>query len=250
MRVTRKDIDGAASRGVISPSQAEDLWRVLWERGSDRARFDLPHVAYYLGALVVISAMTWFMTLAWERFGGGGILAISLIYALCLVLAGGFLWGRKDLRAPGELLVTAAVCVTPLAVYGFERMTGLWLQGAPGQYEDFYDWIKGSWFPMEAATIAAGLVALRFFRFPFLTAPIAFSLWFMSMDLTPLIYGKDYYYGDGYRQVSLVFGLLVLLGSYLVDRRTEEDYAFWGYLFGMLAFWGGLSTLGDGGEVG
>jgi hypothetical protein len=40
---------------------------------------------------------------------------------------------------------------------------------------------------MEVGTVAAGLVALRYFRFPFLTAPIAFALWFMSMDLTPLI---------------------------------------------------------------
>ena len=49
-------------------------------------------MAYYLGALVVISAMTWFMTLGWERFGGGGILAISLSYAVVLVVPGGLRW--------------------------------------------------------------------------------------------------------------------------------------------------------------
>ena len=48
--------------------------------------------------------------------------------------------------------------------------------------------------------------------------------------------------------VSLWFGLAVLLVSYLVDRRTREDYAFWGYLFGMLAFWGGLSLMESGSE--
>jgi hypothetical protein len=102
---------------------------------------------------------------------------------------------------------------------------------------------------MEVGAVAAGLVALRFFRFPFLTAPIAFSLWFMSMDLTPLIYGADYQYGDGYQLVSLSFGLAVLICSYLVDRRTEEDYAFWGYFSGMLAFWGGLTLLEGGSEI-
>jgi hypothetical protein len=30
-------------------------------------------------------------------------------------------------------------------------------------------------------------MALKFFRFPFLTAPIAFTLWYMSMDLTPIL---------------------------------------------------------------
>jgi Predicted membrane protein (DUF2157) len=249
MRVSRKDIGWAVSEGMISESQAEDLWRALEERNADRPRFDLPHVAYYLGALVVISAMTWFMTLGWERFGGWGILAISLSYALAFAVAGGLLWRDKGLKVPGGLLVTAAVCMTPLAVYGFETITGAWLQGMPGEYGDFYDYIEGGWFPMEVATVAAGLVALRFFRFPFLTAPIAFALWFMSMDLTPLIYGEHYYEAQGYQVVSLVFGLAVLVGAYVVDRRTEEDYAFWGYLFGMFAFWGGLTLFEGGSEL-
>ena len=249
MRVRRQDVFRAVSEGVISEGQAEDLWRILQRRDADCPRFDLPHVAYYFGALVVISAMTWFMTLGWERFGGGGILAISLSYALGFMVAGGLLWRDKGLKIPGGLLVTAAVCMTPLAVYGLERMTGLWLQGVPGEYEDFYGYIKGGWFPMEVATVGAGLFALRFFRFPFLTAPVAFALWFMSMDLTPLIYGRPYHEAQGYQVVSLVFGLLVLGGSYLVDRRTDGDYAFWGYLFGIFAFWGGLTLLEGGSEL-
>jgi Predicted membrane protein (DUF2157) len=249
VKVSRKDFGWAVSEGVISEGQAGDLWRALERRNADRPRFDLPHVAYYLGALVVISAMTWFMTLGWERFGGGGILAISLSYAVAFAVAGGLLWRHKDLKVPGGLLVTAAVCMAPLAVYGFESTTGLWLQGMPGEYADFYDYIEGGWFPMEITTVAAGLVALRFYRFPFLTAPVAFALWFMSMDLTPLVYGSSYYEAQGYQTVSLVFGLVVLVGAYLVDRRTEEDYAFWGYLFGMFAFWGGLTLLEGGSEL-
>ncbi len=101
---------------------------------------------------------------------------------------------------------------------------------------------------MEIGTIIAGLIALKFIRFPFLTAPIAFSLWYMSMDLTPLLFGKiDFSYKEGL-WVSLWFGLAVLLASYVIDRRTEEDYVFWGYLFGMLAFWGGLSLMEAGSE--
>lgn len=125
----------------------------------------------------------------------------------------------------------------------------MWLQETPGEYQDFYDYIKGGWFPMEVGTVGAGLVALRFFRFPYLTAPVAFALWFMSMDLTPLLYGSSYYEAQGYQVVSLVFGLVMLAGAYLVDRRTEEDYAFWGYLFGMFAFWGGLTLFEGGSEL-
>jgi hypothetical protein len=138
VKVSRKDFGWAVSEEVISEGQAGDLWRALERRNADRPRFDLPHVAYYLGALVVISAMTWFMTLGWERFGGGGILAISLSYAVAFAVAGGLLWRDKGLKVSGGLLVTAAVCMTPLAVYGFESTTGLWLQGMPGEYADFY----------------------------------------------------------------------------------------------------------------
>lgn len=249
MRVSKQDFTLAVSEGVISEGQAEDLWLVLERRELGRPRFDLPHVAYYLGALVVVSAMTWFMTLGWERFGGGGIFAISLVYAAAFVLAGRWLWRERDLMVPGGLLVTAAVSMTPLAVYGLEKMTGLWLQGVPGQYEDFYAYIEGGWFPMEVWTVGAGLLALKYFRFPFLMAPITFALWFMSMDLTPLLYGRSYYEESGYQVVSLVFGLAILVGSYLVDRRTQRDYAFWGYLFGTFAFWGGLTLLEGGGEL-
>jgi len=90
MKVSRKDFSWLVSEGVISEGQAEDLWRALERRNADRPRFDLPHVAYYFGALVVISAMTWFMTLGWERFGGGGYSrsrsptrSLSLLPAAC-----------------------------------------------------------------------------------------------------------------------------------------------------------------------
>ena len=249
MDISKEDVFWAASEGLISTQQAGALWKALESRSTIRPRFDLAHVAYYFGAMIVISAMGWFMTLAWERFGGGGIFLISAIYALCFVLAGRTLWYKEDLKIPGGLLFTMAVSMTPLAIYGLERLTGIWPQGDPGVYRGYHFWVKGSWFLMEAGTILAGLIALKFIRFPFLTAPIAFSLWYMSMDLTPLWFGKINFSWNERLWVSLWFGLAVLLVSYLVDRRTREDYAFWGYLFGMLAFWGGLSLMETGGEL-
>jgi hypothetical protein len=50
--------------------------------------------------------------------------------------------------------------------------------------------------------------------------------------------------------VSVYFGLAMLGVAYSVDRRTREDYAFWLYLFGLLAFWGGLTSLDSDSELG
>ena len=65
--------------------------------------------------------------------------------------------------------------MAPLFTYGVQDALGWWTHAEPGNYRDFYIWIKASWLPMELATIAAGVVALRIWRFPFLIAPIAFA---------------------------------------------------------------------------
>lgn len=248
MRISRKDLEWAASKNVIDDAQAAALWRSLSERTADRSKFDLIHVAYYFGALLVIGAMGWFMGTAWEDFGGAGILAISLSYAAAFSVAGAMAW-RRVLRVPGGLLITMAVCMTPLAIYGLQRWLDLWGFDDPGQYSDFHRWIRGGWFAMEMATIATGLIALWFFRFPFLSAPVAFVLWCVAMDLTPIISGADGFDWALRQLVSLWFGLAMIVGTYLIDRRTERDFAFWGYLFGLIAFWGGLSLLKSDSEV-
>lgn len=249
MKISRRDLDRAVSRGIISGEQGEELWRALEEKRGGEARFDLPHVAYYFGALIVIAAMTWFMTLGFENFGGIGITAISLAYAALFATLGGWMWRRGGLRVPGGLLVAAAVCMTPLAVYGLHEALGAWPGEEPGTYRDFYVWVSGGWFAMEVATVVAGVAALYFVRFPFLTAPVAFTLWFMSMDASPLVFGESFYEGSGPQWVSMAFGVAMIIGSFVLDRRREEDYSFWGYLFGTFAFWGGLSLLEGGSEL-
>jgi hypothetical protein len=243
MNISREDLDWAASEKLLSPEQAALLWTRLETRHSDQSNFGVANVAYYLGALVVMSAMGWFMTLGWQKFGGGGIFLIATVYAIAFLLAGTYLWFSQNLKIPGGLLFALAVWMVPLAIYGLEELTGIWPQGSPGTFRDYHIWVKGSWILMEVGTILAGSIALKFIRFPFLTFPIAFSLWYMSMDLTPLLLRKNEFSWNERLWVSLIFGALILIFSYVVDRRTREDYALWGYLFGLMAFWGGLSLM-------
>jgi len=249
MRIEQDDLNWAASQGIIDERQAENLWQALSDKTVDRPNFGLVHVLYYFGALLVIGAMGWFMTKAWESLGGAGIFTISVIYAVMFIGLGYRWWGREELKVSSGLLVTMGVCMTPLAVYGLQRWLGVWAFDDPGEYKSFHRWIKGGWFFMELATVVIGLVALRYFKFPFLTVPIAFALWYMSMDLTPIIFDGDPHPWKGRKMVSLWFGLAMIAGSYLIDRRTREDFAFWGYLFGTIAFWCGLSLMDSNNEV-
>lgn len=171
-------------------------------------------------------------------------------YAAAFTVAGIMTQRNPMFKVPGGLLITIAVCMTPLAVYGFQRWFGIWGFDDPGHYQDFYRWVRGGWFAMEIATVIIGLVAVYYFRFPFLTAPIAFVLWYISMDLTPIIAGgQDQFDWALRKQVSLWFGLAMIMCSFIVDRVAKKDYAFWGYLFGLLAFWGGLSLMKSDNEV-
>ena len=241
--VAKDHFESAAARHRLSSEQTEALWREL-ATSSAQSRFNLPNLSYYFGALVVMVGMTLLVPKAWEKFGGAGLFFIALVYAVGLALAGKVLWFEKGYHVPGGLLITLAVCMTPLAIYGTERQTGIWPQGDPGTYADFYPWIRGSWFAMETGTIVAGLIALRYVRFPFLTAPIAFALWFMSMDLTPLLVGRAGAFSPDERAiVSIVFGAAMLIASWAIDRQSEQDFSFWGYLFGNLSFGGGLGYL-------
>jgi hypothetical protein len=251
MHIEREDLDEAVRQHIVDPQQAAELWKFLdaCERAPQQSRFNGINVAYYAGALIVIGAMGWLMNLGWESFGGGGIFVIASLYAICFVFAGRTLYGKAETRIPGGLLYTMAVCMTPLVVYGLERWSGFWVDADPGAYKGFFPWIRGGWFAMEAATVLAGLFALRKVKFPFLVAPIAFVLWFMSMDAVPALFHATPWNGDLMRQVSIVFGLAMLFIAFQVDHRTKEDYAFWLYLFGMTAFWGAITSMDSHSEV-
>lgn len=251
MKIEREDLDWAVREEILSAETAENLWRAWQERQRNVPQFNFANVAYYFGALIVIFGMFFYLTLAWESLGGGGIFVLACVYMLIFALAGQHLWFKQDLKIPGGLLTTIAVVMVPLAIYGFQRMVGIWPMGDPGNYGNYHLWVKASWFSMEIGTVLAGLFALRWIRFPFLTVPIAYTLWYMSMDLTPLIFGKEEYTWDERCLVSFWFGIAVIIVAFLIDRRTlrsRGDFAFWLYLSGLLSFWGGLTSMSPQGE--
>ena len=248
MHIDREDLDEAAARRIVDPAQAAALWRFLEERHPGRARFTGLNVAYYLGSLVVIAAMGWLMTLGFQRLGPWAVCLIAVGYAACFVSVGARLRATPDLKIPGGLLYTMAVCMTPLAIWGLEKGSGFWPVHDPGDYRDFYPYIRSSWIWMEAATVLAALVALRKVKFSFLVAPAAVALWFMSMDLAAYLAGNHEWQLALGQKISIAFGLAMVFVAYLVDQRTREDFGFWLYLFGMTALWGAISSMNSNSE--
>ena len=257
MSYSEGDLRGAESAGVIGAEELERLLAFLSRRSpssgaAPAARFDAAHLLWYAGALIVIAAMGLFSTVAFSQMGGRALTACAIAYAVAFTVAGHHLWYRKNLRVPGGLLIAIAVSMAPLAVYGVQDELGWWGRfGRPGTVHDFYIWIKGSWIFMELAAVAAGVVALRFFRAPFIVSIIAVALWFMSMDLTPWIFNVSQFDWEMRRQVSVWFGLAIVIVACVVDYRSRGgDFAFWLHLFGLMAFWGGITATSGATELG
>jgi hypothetical protein len=106
MDISRDDLKSAVQKGLLTNQQEDSLWLFLLNRNSARIQdsFNLTNVIYYFGALIVMSAMAWFMTEAWQKLGGGGFMIVSIIYALAFIFAGQTLWYDKKLKVPGGLL--------------------------------------------------------------------------------------------------------------------------------------------------
>ncbi|HWW48910.1 MAG TPA: hypothetical protein VNZ94_13815 [Xanthobacteraceae bacterium] len=252
MRYSSNDLRAAADAGVISADQLASLLAFLGSRPSapaDQPRaFDMVHVLWYAGALIVMSAMGLFSTLAFSAMGGVALTITALVYAVLFAAGGHYLWHTKGLRTPGGLLIAIAVSMAPLAVFGIQEAYGFFedMSKRTATVRGFYHYINGSWIYMEMAAVAAAALALRFYRFPFLVLIIAFALWFFSMDLAPLL-GKKPFDFEVQRQVSIWFGLAIIIAAMIVNvRQRSGDYAFWLYLFGVLTFWGGITAASDG----
>lgn len=251
MELKHSQLDEAVSRGLISAAQADGLWAFLSAHAQQQPALRLTHVLYYLGGLIAIGAMTLFMNLGWERFGGWGLFFIALAYA------GGGLWLTRYWLAcqqpiPAGIAAAFVVSLTPLAVYGLQVALGGWAEGQV--YRDYHQLIDWRWLMMELATLATGALMLWHYRLPFMVMPIAVTLWYLGMDITPLLFdSSDPELNWELRKfVSLVFGTAMLLLAFWVDVRTrhDQDYAFWLYLFGVLTFWCGLSLLESASELG
>ena len=246
---TEQEIMRAALAADVPVELRSRLQEALRNSRGNEARFEGSHIAYYFGGLLICGAMGWFITQAWDRLPGVMLTAIAVLYAVLFGGVGYWLSRRAATRVPGGVLVTVAVCMTPLAVYGIERQIGWWPAGDPVGYANFHPLINGSWVLLEALTILASGVALRAVRFPFITAPAAYALWYLSMDLPRLVTGHTFTF---HQQcwISVVFGLVMMGVGYVADGEAEQDVAFWFYLFGLLTFSGGLVVMGDGTQLG
>lgn len=250
MKINQADMTAAVKAGLMTPAQAEKLWLFWQTQQNDVVSFRFTHILYYLGGLIAISAVTLFVTQAWDKMQGFPLLILSIalvIFGLCLTQH--FL--NKKLRIPAGIMATFTLALVPLVVYNIQFLLGL-TPDSSYQYSDFHYWVNWYWVNMELATLVVGAVMFYFYRFPFLLFPIAVVLWYMSMDLWPFLFNIHDYSFFHHALFTMFFGLVILAIAVYIDFKFDDntqDYAFWLYIFGVMTFWGGLSSQSSDSEL-
>ncbi|GAA5214223.1 DUF2157 domain-containing protein [Corallincola platygyrae] len=242
MKLTKQVLQQAADKGVIDNSQVDPLWSFLSAQADLTPSFKMTHLFYYLGGLLAIGSMTLFMTLGWEAFGGWGIFFISLVYmAAGLAMLHGL--SKRQYLLPAGICGTFVVAVTPLALYGLQQAIGFWPDDTV--YRDYHRLISWHWFYLEMGTLAVGAVILWRYRYPFMVMPIAVTAWYLSMDLAEMLMQRSTDW-EFRAFVSIWSGIAMVLIAFWIDCRRDltqpKDFSFWLYLFGVIAFWGGLTS--------
>lgn len=240
MHISKDILNQAVKKHIITEVQAKNLLELIQNSPKQGPIFNLTNVLYYFGGLLAIGAMTLFMNLGWELFGGWGIFYLSVCYGI-LGLALSHKFDKNGFIIPAGICATFVISLTPLAIYGFQKGMGWWPDNI--DYYEYHYIIHWRWIFMELGTLAAGLVLAWIYRYPFMIMPIAVTLWYLSMDLSAMLQ-KEYISFEHGSLVTMYFGLITALIAFWVDIRSRDtaDYAYWLYLFGVMAFWSGLSA--------
>lgn len=208
------------------------------------SKFNIENFLYYFGAFIIVSTMVWYLGSIWNNFGHGGLFAISILYFAIFVIIGNFLWNKKK-KTPGGLLYVCAVSVIPLLVWAFESLIGIMPKDL-SEYNDFHIFIRSGWILMELATIFTGFIFLKHRKFPLLTLPICYAMWYLSMDIVPLCLGQAIEPTWGMRNFATSVFAILMLGFALKldnDKQDSEDYSHWLYIFGATMLWGVIISI-------
>ncbi len=236
MSMTRKQLGDAVQENIITLEQAKLLAEFFQLQTQYVPKLTFIHVLYYLGGCIAIAALTLFMGLGWESFGGAGIVLIATLYAVVGLRTVQYL-ALRELHVPAGVGATFVVCLTPLAIFGGMQWLGIW----PKEIEN----VNGSWhlLGLAVSTLTIGTVVIRKYNYSFVVLPITVAFWLLITNATGLALGTNNAW-QLRELIALYSGLLMLAIAVLVDVRfgAKSDYAFWVYIIGTLVFWSGLTS--------
>ncbi|NPA89400.1 MAG: hypothetical protein GXO13_04255 [Epsilonproteobacteria bacterium] len=214
--------------GIITLEQAQKL-----EELKKRERFTLSSLLIWGGGILAVVSVTIFAGWGFFKYGYW----VSTLGSLVLMGLFSFFTFKIDHPKARGVLGLIVVALTPLFLFSLLKSLGFWEE--LHSYRNYYRLINFRYLILELGTIGMALLYYRRLRAPILLFPIAFSLWFMSMDITGLFTNLSW---EDKKIISLIFGFYTLLIGVKFEKR-EKGSGFWLFLFGVALFWGALTSL-------
>ena len=243
VRVLRR----AAAEGIITTAQLDALLTFVAKDDATaetsreaRRGLNAVTVAYWGGALAVLFALGWFLVDRWRGLGAGGVLAVSVGYAIVFALVAWKL-ARSGFERAAAFSTLLVVGMVPVMTWAVMALAGVW-PDVPRVYSPqlpsggYSPRELTRWIPIDVATLVASLIALRFVRFDVLALPAAISWAYLPFHVMPAITGVPISWElEGF--TALAVGTSLLTVGYLVEQRqrggSDGDYASWIYLVGL-----------------
>src|SRR2546428_7179406 len=98
--------------------------------------FTVVNVLYYLGGLIILTALAWFLGKGADLYGKAFLFWVSFAYSLCFYGAGVYLWKVKHKEILGGIAFFLSLSLVPLVTYALQAMMGWWPGNNPGEYVD------------------------------------------------------------------------------------------------------------------
>lgn len=236
----KKILQDATKEDVISSQQYLTLLEMFESMPQSNKVFNFSNILFYFGGFLAISAISIFMSLSYIKFNDVGLFFSSLVVFIgALRLTHNYI--KKTQLIPAGIVATFAVALVPLIVYCIFSFAGLIFS----DFQEYHRAIKWHWVMIEIITLSVAAIMLYVYRLPFMMFAVTVTLWYLSMDMSVMIFGDDYWSYDLRRKISMMFGVFLIGMAVYIDVRSQrrDDYAFWPYLFGVTCFWVALTMM-------
>jgi hypothetical protein len=213
--------------------------RALIPATAFRAGWSSSAFLFYAGTTVVVIALLFLIEAGNGEGDDFGLFGWATLALAATALTAAFL-----LRA-GHAVLAGLAAFVGLIVFGVWVGAFLdWIGLLPEDREGLFAEFEGGFLVLEALVVAAGIFALRVFRFPLLVLPVAAVLWYGLVDNLSALFSAGV---EGQSLLSALVGLLLVAGGIWIDRSGRAPYGFWLHVVGGLAIGGGLLELLDHG---
>jgi hypothetical protein len=161
---------------------------------------------------------------------------LSVIYFAAFFFGAERFGKSPGLRVPSGLLYVLAASMTPFFISSLQLLT--W-KGADFMWTGL---------AVALATLVVGNVLTARARISFVCLPALLAGASAACYGTALLFTHDTWFGLNEAWGLVGYGVFSTVLSLVIDKRSNEDYSFWGYGVGAISFWAGLTVVvgGDG----